>query len=140
MDFGNATVFAVLDVPQPPPVDTGFISGKSGNFVGPCGEAKEQAPCLDLPRHAAVDDKKEVADPEIELDESDPAFALFIDSPVAIPPGESLRETCSVEKPSSFELQVEGEDVDGVMVDFERFCRSMEASFQRVSRLTRHLM
>lgn len=157
MNFTNAQVFAVVDVPEGPSIDTSIISGKSSNTVGPCqsDESKEQVPQIERP---TAEDKTEISvgtpDPEIEIDESDPAFALFID-----------QEGTSVTKDSTTESTIEPfEDMFGgvvpekvfsridLLVDdgsnkvgvatshrFERLCTSMEASFQRISNVTSHL-
>lgn len=152
MNYGNTPIFAVLDVPQGPAVDTELLSGKSSNFVGSfVSEAKEEVPFLERP--PVVDESREdpdvgVADPEIEIDELDPAFALFIDTPTTTPspyePSDDLFGGAPFEKAfTPLELVVEGDPNEvsaAAMHRFERLCHNMEAAFQRVSMVTSHLL
>lgn len=159
MNFTNAQVFAVMDVPEGPPIDTSIISGKSSNTVGPCesDESKEHVPPIERPTPA--EDKTEKAFgkpvPEIEIDESDPAFALFIDQPdtsttaeetsteSTIEPFEDLFGGVVPEKVfARIDLLVDdgSNDVGRAAVHrFDRLCTSMEAAFQRISNVTSHL-
>jgi hypothetical protein len=150
INFGNPSVFAVLEVPEGPVFDAEMLSGKSSNFVDFHSSAsKEELPCLERPPVTSVaveEPEAGVANPNVELDESDPAFALFVDSPAPAAPVESSGELFSglpCEKASpTFHLVVEGES-DGISISamhrFESLCHSIEAAFQRVSLVTSHL-
>jgi bZIP-type transcription factor MBZ1 len=76
-------VFSVLETPEPT-LDAAILSGKSSNIVDEQFEAEDEK--VEMPvieRPAAVE--KEVAPASVPVDEkfeSDPAFALYHDSPV----------------------------------------------------------
>lgn len=157
MNFTNAQVFAVVDVPEGPAIDSSIISGKSSNTAGPCqsDELKEQVPQIERP---PAEDRTEMsvgtAVPEIEIDESDPAFALFIhqqdtssaaqsSTESTIEPFEDMFGGVVPEKVfSRIDLLVDdGSNEVGVATShrFERLCTSMEVTFQRISNVTSHL-
>ncbi|KAL1856228.1 hypothetical protein Plec18170_004097 [Paecilomyces lecythidis] len=152
MNFTNAPVFAVFEVPEPV-IDTGVLCGKSSNFVGSevLETSKDEVPSVERPPVPDVPKAKSdigTPNPDVEIDESDPAFALFLDSP---PPSQSSTEQfenlfggIEPEKAlSTFELVVEDESTEVSAVTmhrFERLCNSMEAAFQRVSMVTSHLV
>ena len=169
MEFGfnNAQVFSVTELPVGPPVDSinvGILSGKSSNTVGPysCDEAKDDTPVIEcMPSSSSKPDTTIESDSvciDIELDASNPAFALFVDYP-ASPPKPPPSETISVlpeyrvfggidpEKAfARLDLVVQDEDHDDagvvsstVMARFERLCSEMEAACSRVATLTAHL-
>ncbi|OJD25288.1 hypothetical protein ACJ73_03344 [Blastomyces percursus] len=91
MSYNNTPVFAVMDVPEGPDLDSAVLSGKSSNYVGPISsseEPKEQIPSIERPPLPAVDDSADQEgmesmkpNPEVEIDESDPSLALFYDQP-----------------------------------------------------------
>ncbi|KAL1999619.1 hypothetical protein VTN02DRAFT_4264 [Thermoascus thermophilus] len=153
----NAPVFAVLEVPEGPAIDTGLLSGKTSNLVGPAAlseSIKDDVPCfecppvMDVPSDAPKEESKVGApNPDVEIDESDPAFALFLDPPPAPTsspePFEDLFGGIEPEKAfARFELVVEDESDEvraATRYRFERLCHSMEAAFQRVSMVTAHL-
>jgi ribonuclease Z len=150
INFTNTPVFAVLDVPQGPTIDSAILSGKSSNSVGPLlsDTTKEQLPCLErLPTIAEESTSTGLADPNIEIDESDPAFALFIDQPSTKKPSAEPFESMfgGIEPEKAFariDLVIEDEsnEVSAASMDhFEHLCSSMEAAFQRVSSVTSHL-
>ncbi|KAL1963896.1 hypothetical protein VTN77DRAFT_7702 [Rasamsonia byssochlamydoides] len=154
MDFANASVFAVLEVPEGPAIDTDLLSGKSSNFVDLASDsAKDEVPCLERPpvleTEAAESKITGVADPSVEIDESDPSFALFLDEAPAASQSSSdmlgdLFGGIDLEKVfAHYELVVEDESADvsaATMHRFERLCASMEAAYQRVSMVTSHLL
>lgn len=142
MNFANTPVFAVTEVPEGPALDAAVLSGKSSSpspssFLGSL-PAKDEAPVLE--RAPVEQDSQEVTgieNPDVELDESDPAFALFLDSPVDSP----------VEQSSQFD-GVQSEKIQLVVAsdsrsnadEFAQLCLSMEEAFQRVSTVTSHLL
>ncbi|TQB77107.1 hypothetical protein MPDQ_005593 [Monascus purpureus] len=153
MNYGNTPIFAVLDVPQGPAVDTEVLSGKSLDFAGSYSiETKEEVPCLELPpvvEESNGDSGMSSADSGIDIDESDPAFALFMDSPASPasapsdPFGGPFNNVHFEKGCVSFQLVV-GEDPEDLAraaatSHFVRLCHSMEAAFQRVSMVTSHL-
>jgi hypothetical protein len=152
MDF-NPSVFAVLEVPEGPAIDTSLLSGKSSKSVDFASDsAKDDVPSLELPpvveTMAAESKSTSVADPNVEIDESDPCIALFLDEPPAVsrPSPDILDDLfggIDAEKVfAHYELVVEDESADisaTTMHRFERLCASMEAAYQRVSRVTSHL-
>ncbi|GAB1199227.1 hypothetical protein APSETT444_008573 [Aspergillus pseudonomiae] len=79
----NPSVFAVLEVPEPSIIDTEILSGKSssvGSYLPEITDSKNELPVFDrmpMSEEASVG----VENPDVEFDESDPAFALFADSP-----------------------------------------------------------
>lgn len=146
MNFGNASVFAVLDVPEGPTLDVEALSGKSSSPIDLTEtSSKNEAPVLDLPETEQSVEKSDfgVANPDVEIDESDPAFALFVDSPVSsasvssdVPAFDGVQS----EKTSQYELVVDSSEVSASAKSrFNYLCQSMEAAFQRVSSVTSHL-
>ena len=161
MDFGftNAAVFSVMELPQGPAVDsidTGILSGKSSNSVGfYSGEdAKDDAPVLEhMPvieeKHSTPQNSGE-STADAEFDDSDPAFALFADSPSTIknPPQDEYQIFGEIELEKAvarLDLVVnDGSDEDGVvssrtMARFESICASLDAASERISAVTLHL-
>jgi bZIP-type transcription factor MBZ1 len=150
MNYTNASVFAVLEVPEGPAVDSEVLSGKSSTFVGPYFESsKLEVPQLERPPvtvSSPAETIKAVAEPTSESDESDPSFALFLED---VPSASTTRSdvsfvTIQSEKPSShYKLAVEptsGEVAEASVRSFERLCSSMDAAFERVCRVTDHLL
>ncbi|KAI9730257.1 MAG: Zinc phosphodiesterase ELAC protein 2 [Cirrosporium novae-zelandiae] len=89
LPVNDAQVYALTSIPEGPAVDhidSGILSEKtSSSVLGFSDDEKDQTPCVETPPTLpkAVESNEPVAtpDPEIELDESDPHFALFVDSP-----------------------------------------------------------
>lgn len=146
------TVFAVTEISPGPAVDTGILSGKTSNSVPSFSSSdgmKEQIPCIE--RMPAADKPEEtqetIASDDVELDESDPAFALFVDvpssKPAAVEPLEAIFGGVPLEKAfSRVELVVYDGSADedtAAMDRFERLCSSMEDAFQRIGSVTSHL-
>lgn len=169
VDFGfnNAQVFSVTELPEGPPMDSiniGILSGKSSNIVGPYSsdEAKDDAPIIErMPASPPKRDTTIASDvicEDIELDASNPAFALFVDYPasalksytsesVSVEPEYRVFGGIDPEKAfARLDLVVHDEDPDNegvvssaVMARFERLCSETEAALLRVAVLTAHL-
>jgi hypothetical protein len=141
MSFGNASVFAVMEVPEGPAYDAEVLSGKSSSFSIP-ESSKNEAYIVDTP---TTDSYRQsdigVANPDVELDESDPAFALFVDSPAPTScDAEFTFEGIPSKKASQYELVVDNSKVsDSAKSTFNALCQSIDAAFERVSAVTSHL-
>lgn len=150
---GNTQVFAVTEVPQGPAVDTSILSGKASNSVPSFSsdDSKDQVPVVErMPVIEKVEETVATCD-DVELDESDPAFALFIDLPVPQAtaaksepePFEDMFGGVTPEKVfSRLELVLDNELLDQdtlAMERFEHLCSSIEAAYQRVGNMTSHL-
>ncbi|KAI9892717.1 MAG: hypothetical protein M1814_001137 [Vezdaea aestivalis] len=144
-------VFSVMEIPTGPAmeaIDTTVLSGKSNSdsFLSTI-ESKIEAPVIE--RHVEIDEIKETSTTDIEdveWDESDPAFALFVDTPKA-----EVSETDSTDFFGAISLEkafarlelVSDSDAEEVstlsMARFERICAMAETVMQRVERMTAHL-
>lgn len=139
MNYGNTPVFAVMEVPEGPALDVEALSGKSSSPVGVTEPLKDEAPVVDRPEDETRASDIGVANPDVEIDESDPAFALFVDSPAPAPSDVSFDGVKS-EKSSHFELVVDSTEVtDAAKNRLNYLCSSMESAFARVSLATSHL-
>ncbi|KAJ5625187.1 hypothetical protein N7510_001496 [Penicillium lagena] len=140
MNYGNTNVFAVLDIPQGPALDAEVLSGKSSSLAE---HSKDERPVIDNPAGDAPTRDIGVANPDVELDESDPAFALFIDSPASVSSEDDSSPFDGVRPEKSsphFELVVDGSDVTAATKSrFAHLCHSIESAFERVSSVTSHL-
>ncbi|ODM16250.1 hypothetical protein SI65_08249 [Aspergillus cristatus] len=140
INYANTPVFAVMEMPEGPTLDAEVLSGKSSSFGSILPEStKQEAPVLE--RAPQVEEPKEVTgveNPDVEIDESDPAFALFVDSVKSQTHTEESFEGVKSEKAPAFELVVES-DSKTTEARFAQLCLSMEASFERVSMVTSHL-
>ncbi|KAJ0425835.1 hypothetical protein BJY00DRAFT_273836 [Aspergillus carlsbadensis] len=142
LSFGNPSVFAVFEVPEPPVLDTEALIGKSSTFSGvslPEISVKEGSQLESLP---SVDGQMpaDAGDSNVEIDESDPVLALFADQPkqsVKTVTCESSLADIELGKPS-LELIVDG-SASSAASRLDSLCHSMEAAFQRVSMMTAHL-
>ncbi|KAL4795705.1 hypothetical protein BDV19DRAFT_362486 [Aspergillus venezuelensis] len=136
VNFGNASVFAVLDVPQPPLADLEALSGKPSR--------SSESMSKDIPFLAERSEQLTAADAGdqgVVVDESDPVLALFADQPKQ--PASETSQSPSFDgiqpsKPCSFELVVENDSATAAN-RLASLCSSMEDAFQRVSMLTAHL-
>lgn len=138
MNYGNTSVFAVIDVPEGPALDFAALSGKSSG----ASDGKDEAPVLDLPecQVSAQQSDVGVANPDVEIDESDPAFALFVDYPIrpTACDNDVPFEGVQTDKAAPhFELVVDQTSAN--QNRFNYLCSSMEAAFDRVSLFTSHL-
>ena len=144
INYANTPVFAVTEVPEGPAIDTDILSGKSSSFVLP-EPTKNEVPTLERPQFAETEfTATGVENPEVEIDESDPAFALFAsESPSTSPSRENVDESfegIQTEKTApAYELVVQSE-AKANEHRFSQLCLSMEAEFQRVSMVTSHLL
>jgi hypothetical protein len=144
----NPSVFAVFEVPEPA-IEVEALSGKSSSFETPLESSessKVEVPQLDRPpvtTPTAVDTCQTTEATE-ELDETDPCFALFLDDvPFRSAPPAALFERLECEKHSQYTLVVDQDSVDvseSSIRDFKRLCSSMDAAFERVCRVTDHLL
>ena len=161
----NTQVFSVTNLPQGPAVDSidvGLLSGKSSDNAEPfCNnEAKDEVAIFE--RMPVTHEKEQIAEEpedaftEVELDASNPAFALFVDYPNTI--------TSATTKPTSTESEYqlfggielgkafarldlviedgsreEGVISSAVMSRFEIICSDMEAVSRRIAAVTSHL-
>ncbi|KAI9721800.1 MAG: hypothetical protein M1812_002135 [Candelaria pacifica] len=150
-------VFSVLELPVGPAVDTAVLSGKGSNFVGPCfpsEECKDERPTLEpMPSvHEEVDEPSNINDSttDIDFDDSDPAYALYADSPsppesASVEPTNILLGKINVEKTSprlnliSTANSSADETSSSTMERFEQICRSMDVAFDRIGKMTSHL-
>lgn len=141
LNFANTPVFAVLDVPQGPAIDAEILSGKSSTVVDsylPETTKDSSIPALDCPPVI----EEHTTEPErvtIELDEPDPLF----DGVPSVPSEEKPAPTFDGVRPEKespvFELVVESE-AKAAANRLKQLCHSMEESFQRISRVTSHLV
>lgn len=140
MNFGNASVFAVLDVPEGPALDIETLSGKFSSPVSAPEPSKEMAPVIERPESDNQTQKSDIGtlNPDVEIDESDPAFALFVDSPATSETSsdELVFDVPSQKTDSQYELVV---DTTNAQARLNMLCSSMEAAFERVSSVTSHL-
>ena len=152
VDFNfNPQVFAVTELPQGPAVDmidTGALSGKPEESVPTelSGEKKESVPAIEAVPAAPKEEPKFVSREDVELDESDPAFALFASAP-SIPkhsePVYQIFGNVEFDKAiERFDLVIEDEhrSNDGVvsastMARFERLCTSLDSASSRLESL-----
>ena len=165
MEFGlyDAQVYAVTEVPQGPAVDTmkfAMLHGKSSNFVGPypaIDDAKDAPADIDF--MPAAPEKVEMPEPIetppeiVEIDVSDPTFALFVDQPASptvttctVAPEDQIFGEIELEKAfGRVELTVEeepsesGEVGSATLERFERLCSKLDAASARVGAITAHL-
>lgn len=146
MNYGNTPVFAVLEVPEGPTLDMEALSGKS-SLMSSFEASKDETPVLERAENDTATRQSDigVVDPEVEIDESDPAFALFVDSPAPIPSTDgdiSFDGVGNVKAAPCFELVIDQTSSASVAIAQKRFnylCASIEAAFERVSLLTSHL-
>ena len=137
----NPSVFAVLEVPEPvlPEIDSSILSGKGSQPLLPLSGESKELPIIERPAPERVEYQ---ADPDVELDETDPSFALFLDQPKIFTPEPSRVLS---EKAPRIDLVVRDEnageppDISAVTARFERLRASIEGPYQRVCRFTSHL-
>lgn len=138
MNYGNASVFAVLDVPAGPELDIEALCGKS---ISPISSDKIEAPVLDLPEIPDLDaltqksDASFSAGSESDLFADSPASSTFADDELVFDGIPSKK--CS----PSYELVVDSpnEVTEADKNRLRSLCQSMHAAFERVSLATSHL-
>ena len=159
-------VFSVIEVPEGPAVDSidaGVLSGKPSSVVGfgylPYTYLPLLRPIPALPARHTQPPPTAAAE-STDLEESDPAFALFADAPVSMGSVAITSLGAAQNKQSSvpFNGVVSAKmttgsgpvhtcsqdhlepDSDAARIErFQRLCGSVEAAFQRISRVTAHL-
>ncbi|CAG8923119.1 unnamed protein product [Penicillium salamii] len=133
MNFGNTPVFAVMEVPEGPALDAEMLSGKSSSF-NVLESSKNDAPIIEAPTSGSSSQSDiGVSNPDVEIDESDPAFALFVDTPASTSNAESTFEGIPGEKASEFELVLDTSNVsDSAKRNFNALCHSIDAAFERL--------
>lgn len=164
LGFNNAQVFTVVDLPLGPAVDqidSGLLSGKPSNLFSnyiSSDDGKDQAPAIDcMPLIPLLQEDKVVTPQQpvqpiedVDIDESDPSFALFADCatvsrPSTLETHEQLFGHIQPEKVfARVDLVIEDATSDGqvsaaAMGRFERICSSIEGAFQRIEAITSHL-
>ncbi|RDW90231.1 bZIP transcription factor [Aspergillus mulundensis] len=146
IDF-NPSVFAVLEVPQPPALDAAALSGKSYSLDGvsfagtSSNKDTPSIPCSPCIEGSGEETSMDAGDVNVEVDGSDPVLALFADQPkqsVSKIAQEPLFDGIESDKAPAFELVVEN-DSKAAAIRLAHLCSSMEDAFQRVSNLTAHL-
>jgi bZIP-type transcription factor MBZ1 len=161
MDFSlyDAQVFTVMELPQGPAVDqldSGMLAGKSSYSASSYvtdDEPKHELPIVErmpvLEKDGCDDEPKKYRD-DVEIDESDPAFALFADClfpATSLAPAGDITLFGSIEPEKAFgrvEIVLQ-EQVDGcgkisagTMEKFERIYSSLEAASKRIAALIPH--
>jgi hypothetical protein len=138
MNYGNAPVFAVLEVPAGPELDIEALCGKS---LTPLSSEKTEAPVLDLPEIPDLNaltqksDASFLADSESDLFADSPATSSSVDDALVF-------DGIVTEKASpSYQLVVENpNEVNAAdKIRLRSLCQSMHAAFERVSLATSHL-
>ena len=164
MDFRglyDAQVYAVTEVPQGPAVDSmsfAMLHGKASNFVGSYssyGSKDEPTEIEPMPVSAETVVTPEIDErrsQDVDIDVSDPAFALFIDQPctsskpAAVEPEDCIFGEIELEKAfGRLELVIaedptESQEVSSATIErFERLCSRLDAASSRVAAITSHL-
>ncbi|KAJ5682925.1 hypothetical protein N7462_006090 [Penicillium macrosclerotiorum] len=144
MNYGNTPVFAVMEVPEGPALDIEALCGKSSVSSG-----KDEVPVLDIPEVEAPSTKSDMSiiDTDSELDSSDPAFALFVDSPAPASSDDmpAFNGVQAEKAAPHFHLVVDhGDNASNQVSDAAKnrlryLCQSMQSAFERVSSVTSHL-
>lgn len=157
----DAQVYAVTELPQGPAVDSmsfAMLHGKTSNFVGSYSSdvfKDEPAEVEPMPASAEKIIMPEVIErrpQEVDIDVSDPAFALFIDQPctsskpAAMKPEDRIFGEIELEKAfGRLELVIaedpgESQEVSSATIErFERLCSRLDAASSRVAAITSHL-
>ena len=162
MDFSlyDAQVFTVTELPRGPSIDqlnSRSLSGKLSSFVGSYAtdDGKNEAPVIELMPKLPTEDPCSStwtkSSNDIEFDESDPACALFEDSPsiclsTPIETEETIFGSTGLEKAFGRVELILKEDLcddeqvsSAVMERFQRLCSGMEEASERISAVTSHL-
>ena len=159
IDFGmhNMQVFSVAELPDGPAIDIAGLSEKPSVTAEPVSFASEQkvdAPSIEV-AFPSQDAATPVEDTDMDFDESDPAFALFLDAPAQTTPatndgGVQLFGHIQPEKAfARLDLLIDdgataGVDEDkeinvAVMARFEAACASLNTLSARIASVTSHL-
>ena len=151
VDFNfTPQIFTVTEAPHilaPECLDIGMLSGKSGSssHSESLREEKRSLPTIEAPPCVKKPEAEIPCDPEVELDESDPAFALFTDAPVSPPePVYQIFGLIEFEKAvDHFDIVIEdepcGNDVPvsaSTSARLERLSASLDSISEGLDRLT----
>ena len=164
MDFSGlyeAQVYAVTEVPRGPAVDSmsfAMLHGKTSNFVGSYSRDDSKDEPAEIELMPALSGKVEMPEPierrsqDVDIDLSDPTFALFIDQPrtsskpAAVEPEDCIFGEIELEKGfGRLELVIaedpdESQDISSATIErFERLCSRLDAASTRVAAITSHL-
>lgn len=164
MDFGglyDAQVYAVTEVPQGPAVDSmsfAMLHGKRSNFVGSYSSDAFKDEPAEMELMPASTEKVEMPElielcpQEVDIDVSDPAFALFINQPcasskpAAVKPEDCIFGEIELEKAfGRLELVIaedpnESQAISSATIErFERLCSRLDLASRRVAAITSHL-
>jgi hypothetical protein len=151
MNFNNASVFAVLDVPEGPAIqaiDTSALSGKDSHYAGPLPlDDVKDIPTIEMPPVERETESTTML-VEVDIDESDPSFALFLDQPPtqkstssSRPPVDTAIRDPRPEKAHAIDMRVvdHTDPTRSNLARFELFCARIEGAYQRVCQSTSHL-
>ena len=155
IDFGiNVQVFSVDSLPEGPSIDTAVLSEKPVENAEPLitfpQEEKVYAPVVaEAPRvEKAEEPAAEQVCEDMDFDESDPAFALFVDVPAKLSAptvdgdeGHQLFGGIAPEKAfARYDLVIAGsledKDAAAALDRFERVRAGLDAMAERIARLT----
>lgn len=164
MNFGglyDAQVYAVTEVPQGPAVDSmsfAMLHGKTSNFVGSYSSDDSKEEPAEIEPLPAMAEKVELPEAierrpqDVDIDVSDPSFALFIDQPctsskpATMKPEDRIFGEIELEKAfGRLELVIaedpnESQEISSATIErFERLCSRLDASSRRVAAITSHL-
>jgi hypothetical protein len=160
-NWGNhqPQVFSVLEIPEGPAVDrfdAAVLSGKSTSINSVFeSSAKVEAPLIERMPTFEVESPTTAEAQDCDFDESDPAFALFVDTPA---PSQSTSETpehedfvdmfggksldqvfARLDLVGTIESS-QAKDVSAASVEkLQAVCDGVEGAMQRIARMTLHL-
>lgn len=154
-NFG-AQVFALTELPEPSIdlFDSSFLSGKGSDGVSSLMRSvKDDVPTIEaMPHDDVIEKTVDTCNDNVDFDESDPAYALFADTPckstsTSSEPKYLLFGTIAPEK--AFErlnLVVNGGAADediavstATIARFESLCHGLDAAFECLASFTAHL-
>ena len=149
-------VFSVHEIPEGPAVDrfdAAVLSGKSASTSSLFeSSSKVEAPIIARMPTFEVDSSAPIEAQDCDFDESDPAFALFLDAPEPAPEqverenfvdmfgGKSLDQVFARLDLVSTAESSQGKDVCvASMEQLQAICDNVEGAVQRIARTTLHL-
>ncbi|KAI9673742.1 MAG: hypothetical protein M1829_003979 [Trizodia sp. TS-e1964] len=158
----NQQVFSVMEVPEGPAanvIESDILSGKSGESAySRCSrnECKQELPTIErmpVPSDFEESSAKPAQVVEADFDTSDPALALYLDSPTSVPvkqidmEGHALifgdiqieKALSRLELTSDAASETDGQVSAATMDQFQRICFNLEAAFERIGRATSHI-
>lgn len=144
MDFNSAPqVFAVTNIPEGPIIDVNALASKPTVISDVQPEGKDTVPAIKAAPVTKRVEQQYLCDDSVEMDESDPAFALFADTPIKeLEPAYQVFGSISFEKATeTFELNSheEGDSTSkndvvssSTMARFERLCSNLDSLSSRL--------